>query len=649
MKSAWSLTVLICVMVLYGHSQKVGVVLSGGGASAMAHVGFLKALEENNIPIDYVTGTSMGAIIGGMYASGLTVAQIDSIVRSKDYQNMAEGELDERYRYFFKEPMPDAAMGTIKLGGASLFSTTLPTNLVNPVLLDYKLMEGFSQADAAANYDFDSLYIPFRCVAADIELKEQVIFDKGHLNVAVRASSTYPFYLHPIRVDGKLLYDGGLYNNFPVELMDETFHPDVIIGCNVSGYIEPPSEDDLFSQLENMIRVRKDYTACCEQVFVVEPETALGTFDFDEIPQAVNDGYKSTMAVMDSIKAQIFEYRSVESKDAERAKFRSKFFPLIFDEISIDGLEKAQRTYVRRLLGRNGDSLTINDLKIKYFQTFADEKIKSIFPITMYNPGTDRFKLLLNVKKDKDLFLSFGGNFSSRPINTGYVGLRYNIFRARSATLYANSYFGKYYGSVHARLKFDFSGTIPWSIEPGFTSNRWDYFRSFATFFEDVKPSFIVINEQFAGVNMKFPTGNKGAVELSGNYAQLDYDYYRNQTFLSTDTADRTRFNHGVFQMTWERNTLNRKQYANNGTRLLIKAKGVTGKESSFPGNTSSVRDTTFQDHSWGLLRLEYTNYFQTIGKLKFGLRVEGVASTQSFFNNYISSVIAAPSFRPIP
>lgn len=631
-------------------AQKVGVVLSGGGASAMAHVGFLKSLEENDIPIDYICGTSMGAIIGGMYAIGVPVAQIDSIVRSDDYQNMATGEIDELYQFFFKEQSADASMATIKYGGeGSILSQGLPTNLINPVLMDYKLMEGFSQASAASNYDFDDLYVPFRCVAADIEKKEEVIFDKGHLNVAVRASATYPFYLHPIRVDGQLLYDGGLYNNFPVAIMDSVFHPDIIIGCNVSELIQPPTEDDLISQIENMIRVKKNYTACCPDLIVVEPVTDLGTFDFHRIGDAVAAGYAAANMKMDNIKLEIIKRVTLDEKNAERREFMAKFEPLVFDEITIDGLDRPQKNLVRKIVGKKEETVDIERLKKNYFRAFADEKIRSIFPIAKFDPESGYFRLNLAVKKEKDLFVSFGGNFSSRPINTGFIGLRYHLFGKTAATFYANSYFGKYYGSVNARMRLDFNGAIPISIEPSFTFNRFDYFRSFATFFEDVKPSFIVMNEQFAGGKIMAPAGNKGMLQFEGNYVQLDDDYYQTQEFISTDTADRTRFIGNVIELSYERNTLNRKQYANRGTKLNLKLKSVGGEEFSFPGTTREVRDTISQLHRWFLAKLEYTNYFQKIGRVQLGLRLEGVANTQTFFENFIASVISAPSFNPIP
>src|ERR1051325_564845 len=170
------------------YSQKVGVVLSGGGASGLAHIGVLKALEENNIPVDYITGTSMGAFVGAMYAIGYSPKQIEAFVLSEDFNNQVYGNIDKRYVYYFKKKDPNASWISLKLSLDTTFETNLPTNLVNPATIDFALMEGMAPAIAVAKYNFDSLLIPFRCVAADIETKTTVVFQNGDLSEAVRAS-----------------------------------------------------------------------------------------------------------------------------------------------------------------------------------------------------------------------------------------------------------------------------------------------------------------------------------------------------------------------------------------------------------------------------------------------------------------------------
>lgn len=645
---------LVCIGLCFSFknasSQSVGVVLSGGGATALAHVGFLKALEENDIPIDFICGTSMGAVVAAMYASGYSVAEIDSLVRSEEFLLMATGAIHDQYRFYFKQSDPDAGMVSLRYSKGNFITNAIPTNLINSALLDWKLMEALTQADEASNDNFDSLYIPLRCIAADIHQKRQIVFEHGPMNVAVRASCTYPFYLPPRRVDGNLLYDGGIYNNFPTDVMFMEFLPDVILGCNVSGEAVEPTESDLFSQIQAMILFRGKSVEWCEEMVVVEPQlNNIGTFDFDRMTDAIEGGYRTTNDSLSVIKEMIFRRVSLKEKNEKRYAFRNKFKPFVVDKIEIAGLQGSQNNYIKKMLGRDNDSSPLSELKVPYFRICDDDKVKSIFPIARFNPITNKYAMLLDIQKEKDLLVTFGGNFSSRSINTGFVGLSYNLFGKASSTISANSYFGRFYGSVSGQIRLDKSGSFPLSIQGGFTFNRWDYFRSLATFFDDAKPSYILLNERFGNLSLSTPAGNKGMIRTDFIYSHFYDNYYQTQNFLAGDTADRTIFDAGIARITWERNTLNKKQYANQGTFLSVSFKAVGGVEKSEPGSTSALTDTITANHLWYTGKINYTNYFRKLGMMKFGFMVEGVASTQSFFQNYIASVIAAPAFSPIP
>jgi len=637
---------------LSGSSQQVGVVLSGGGATALAHVGFLRVLEERNIPIDFIGGTSMGAVIAAMYASGYSVVEIDSIVRSAEFGMMAEGELDDRYRFYFSEMDRTAEMGTIKYSKGEFMTNAIPTNLINPVLLDWKFMESYSQADAASNNDFDQLMIPFRCIASDVAKKREVLFREGPLNTAVRASCTYPFYLPPRRIQGALLYDGGIYNNFPADVIYREFLPDVILGCNVSEDVMEPDEDDLLSQLQSMILFRDEEQELCEQMIVVRPRMSdVGTFDFDRIEVAVQVGYTATLDRIAEIESMIERRVSLEEKTALRKAFQSRFPPFVFDEIQINGLERSQRGYVRKLIGRRPGLFSLSEIKEPYFRIFSDQKIQSLYPEAQYKRQQGTYRLLIDVKREKDLFLSFGGNFSSRSINTGFVGLRYHLFGATAATLEANSYFGRFYGSIYAGVRWDISTRkrIPIALQASFTQNRWDFYRSLAFFFEDVKPSFILLNERYGNLSFTLPAGNKGIVRADASSAYLFDEYYQTRQFLSEDTADRTELDAALLRLTWERNTLNRRQYPSKGSFISASVKWVSGVETTLPGSTSEIRDTTHTSHRWVVARFNWQNYFFRKGRVHLGFLVEGVASNMPFFLNYVSSAIISPAFQPIP
>jgi NTE family protein len=651
------LTCSICTFLIPGffavsNAQRVGVVLSGGGATALAHVGFLRALEEHDIPVDYIGGTSMGAVIAAMYASGYSAAQIDSMVHLPEFEQMATGQTDGQMRYYFSESERNAGMATIKYSNGGFITNALPTNLINPGFLDWKFMENYSQPDAASGNNFDSLYVPFRCIAADVEAKREVVFRNGPLNVAVRSSITYPFYLPPRRVNGRLLFDGGIYNNFPADMMYREFMPDVILGCNVSEDRLAPDEDDLFSQLQSLILFREEEQNLCDQMLVVKPDLdQVGTFDFSMIPEAVEAGYAASMERIGEIQDLVERRVTLEEKQAARMAFRSSFPPLVFNEVQLEGLDKSQNSYMRKLIGRKAGTFGLDEIRTPYFRIFSDHKIRSIYPVALYQPDQKAFRMLIDVRKEKDLFVSFGGNFSSRSINTGFVGLRYNLFARTAATLEANSYFGRFYGSIHAGIKWEISTRkrIPVALQACFTQNRWDFYRSLSFFFEDVKPSFILMNERVGTFSFTVPAGNKGILRADASYAYMFDEYYQTRQFLSVDTADRTDFSAGVFRITWERSTLNRRQFASKGTFINANVKLVTGEETTLPGSTSAVRDTVTATHSWLVARLSWQNYFFRRGKVHLGFLAEAVASNQPFFQNYISSAIAAPSFRPIP
>lgn len=181
-------------------AQKVGLVLSGGGAKGAAHIGVIKALEENNIPIDYITGTSIGAIIGSLYAMGYSPEEMLELMLSKEFSYWQTGTVEEQYTYYFKEPYPTPEFAHFSIDmsdSLQIKASFLPQSLINPIQMNQAFMALFSQATAKAGWNFDNLFVPFRCVASDIYTKKPIIFKNGDLGDAVRASMTFPFSSSP--------------------------------------------------------------------------------------------------------------------------------------------------------------------------------------------------------------------------------------------------------------------------------------------------------------------------------------------------------------------------------------------------------------------------------------------------------------------
>lgn len=636
--------------VLCAKAQSVGVVLSGGGALGAAHIGVLKALEEQNIPIDYITGTSAGALVGGMYAAGWTLDEIQKYMSSEDFRMQSAGKIDPNYIYYFKRKQPDAGGFTVKFTIDSALHTTIPTNIVSPFAMDFALMEHTAGPSVAANYNYDSLIVPFRCVAADVEHEKQVVFSSGSLGDGIRASTSYPFYFKPAYIDGKVLFDGGLYNNFPSDVMYRDFLPDIIIGSNVAGHGSGrPDEDNLFSQIKAMLMSKTNYDAICTNMILIEPIVNTAIFDFSTVNNSVKIGYAAAIAKMDTITTQVTRRRSKAELDSIRKGFKAKQPEFIIDNIYVNGLNRNQSDYLIRSLSTRNQTTTLEKLRKDYFRLVSDDRFKKVYPRVKYNKECKAYDLFLDVRADNDLITQFGGCFSSKPINTGFLSLEYRHIGKIGTSYYANAYFGKYYGSVHARARLDYPTIIPFYFEADFTLNSFDYFTSRTSFFEEVKPSYLIQSERSFNFLLATPVRNKGKLAGEFSLSNTKNEYYQTSEFTLADNADRTYFTNFAFDVLFERNTLNRKQYANQGAYFRAKAFYIFGQEETQPGSTSTFTGTYTKTHSFLRARVTYERYFKVSKLLKLGLYADGVFSTQKAFNNYTATVLAALAFQPIP
>lgn len=636
------------------NAQKVGLVLSGGGALGLAHVGAIKALEENNIPIDYITGTSAGALVGSFYASGYSPEEMEQLVGSKLFLKMAFGKIDKNLDYYYRKPEDDASLLKIWFEKEFSISKAIPTNITNSALLDFEFMTTFSGVSKAAEYNFNKLFVPYRCVASDVNTKQSVIFEKGHINQAVRASMTFPGYLRPIKVDGKLMFDGGLYNNFPSDIMYNDFYPDIIIGVNLSDSITPPDEDDVLSQLKSMVINRNDANIICDNGILISPKVSIGTFDFDEAKIAIQEGYDATIRSMDEIKKQISRRVNIDSLNIKRRSFRSKIKQQYekINLITIEGVSSNQSRYIKNaLIHKNEIEIDFPTLRKRFFKLLADEKIKSLYPLATFDPVSKKYEVKINVIPQKPFAVKFGGVFSSRPINTGYFGLEYLKLGKIGLKINTDVHFGKYYGSSGIGLQTDFNTKIPFYIKGYGVLNNWDYFRSFTTFFDAVRPSYIIQNESFYGGEIGLPIGKQFKLTLNSSLGTNKDSYYQTDNFSASDTADITYFSANVNSVNLSSSTLNRKAYPSEGRYISISGKYITGTEDYYPGSTSSTNEDRLNvPHYDFWLQAHYKQYLKLHKNIRFGLEVEVVNSWRNqFFGNYTSTILNAPIYQPFP
>ncbi len=223
------LALLLAAAAAHADRPRIGLVLGGGGARGAAHIGVLKELERHRVPIDAIAGTSMGAIIGGPYAPGKSPEELEHIVTTLDWAD-AMSDTPAREHLSFRRRLDDQHY-PIKLElGLRDKELILPMGVVQGQRLDLILRE--LTIDVSHISDFDKLPIPFRAIATDIETGEAHVMGKGDLAQSIRASMSVPAIFAPAEVDGRMLVDGGIAANLPVDIMRD-MGVDIIIAVNV--------------------------------------------------------------------------------------------------------------------------------------------------------------------------------------------------------------------------------------------------------------------------------------------------------------------------------------------------------------------------------------------------------------------------------
>jgi NTE family protein len=653
-------SILLLIITFRLSAQKVGLVFSGGGAKGLAHIGTLKALEENNIPIDYITGTSMGAIIGAMYAAGYSPEQIEKIALSNDFQNWVSGRYQSDYSFYFQKSTPNPAILTAKMAIDTSLRLSFRPNLVNDIPLNFALLELFSQASATAKDNFDNLFVPFRCMASDILSQKSIMVSKGSLAEAVRASMTVPLIYRPIKLDDKFVFDGGIYNNFPADIMQKEFKPDFIIGANVSSktFNEYPKDDDrlLNRFLIYMFLSKSDSTLVGENGVYIEPDLAnFSATNFLPVAELIKRGYDATMAEMDKIKARINRRVTTKELFKKRVNFNTRKAELIFSSVSVTGVNSQQKKYVERLFKSDNKTFDLSDIKRGYYKLVADEVFEAIYPKISYDSSTDSYNFEIVAQPKKSLKIDFGGNISTRPISNVFLGVQYNYLNRRAYTFASNFYSGRFYESVQLGGRIDFPSKLPLFLGAELTYNHWNYYNTSKIFVENPSPTYIDQSDRKIDLKFGMPLNRNARIILSSSFINNSDNYSPTGTFTVGDLLDRTVFNGFRASLTFEKNSLNRKQYPTTGQNILLSVNYTTGKENYLPGNIQAnnlgptmapALNRTFRQ--WVHAKFSYEYYFLKTKSYTLGYLVEAVASNQPLYSNYYTTLLASPAFYPL-
>lgn len=648
MKRTLITMILITLLpMLLAAQKRVGLVMSGGGAKGLAHIGVIKALEEENIPIDYVTGTSMGAIVGALYAMGYSPDEMIEAMKSSDFQRWYTGTMDREYMFYFKHgnSVPDMLSIHFDLKD-SLHIVAPSANIVNATPMNLGFMEIFAGANAACRSSFDSLMIPFRCVAADVYNKKQVVFSTGDLGDAVRASMSYPFFFKPIKKDGVLLYDGGLYNNFPQDVMKDDFNPDIIIGSVVSDNPLPPDERDVMSQVENMIMNQSDYSLEDKDGILLNINVkGVNLLDFHKIDEVVSAGYRHARENIDSIKKRIPVRQDSALLAVRRKQFKERIPELKFNNVVVHGVTKEQEKSIANEFYKFGETFTYDECKKGYYSLLSGSNIEAVIPHAVYNEADSMYTLHLDATINPPFTLKLGGNVATNISNQLYFGLHYRNLNNHAKEFILDGQLGKVYNNVQFSGRIDFLSKLPVSMKVLASYSTIDYYNMKYLFSKENSMALNHEREIFGKIKFILPFLNQRKAEFSIGITEIKDEYMPTDILdLNTPTFDKNRMMLYGAAIKFEGNTLNSKVFPTDGTYSSLTSQFITGYE-KYTGATEVA--STRLDQSWLQISYQRRDHFPLGKKLTIGTYLHLFYSTRRFSQTYQATVMQAGSFNP--
>lgn len=391
------------IQVSFGQEQsrpKIGLVLSGGGAKGLAHIGVLKVIDSLGIKVDYISGTSMGAVVGGLYASGYSAHQLDSIFSAIDVDALLQDYTPRESKSFYEKRNDEIYALALPFNN---FKLGLPSGL-SKGLYNFNLISRLTKHVSHVR-DFDELPIPFLCIATDLETGEQILLDSGVLAQSIIASGAIPTLYNPVEINGKLHIDGGVVNNYPVEELKNR-GVDFIIGVDVQDGLKNREQlkdvTSVLSQLNNFSMIEKMEGKRRMTNIYIKPDTkGFSVVSFDNGQEIIKKGTEKAIEFTNQL-------LPLSSKDKRQNNVVKQKDSIYISDITFNKLDNFTRAYI---LGK---------LKIKKNTVINHEQLEK--GISLIN-GTQNFstimysfektqngeQLNLQLKENKNnTFLKFG-------------------------------------------------------------------------------------------------------------------------------------------------------------------------------------------------------------------------------------------------
>ena len=486
MKKIALLLIVLASLTVFSQEQKkpkIGLVLSGGGAKGFAHIGVLKVLEEAGVKIDFIGGTSMGAVVGGLYASGYNASQIDSIFQATDFNESLNDFIPRSSKNFYEKR------------NGELYALVLPFNkfkigipeALSSGIYNYNLLSRITR-NVRHITDFNKLPIPFLCIGTNIETGKEVLLNKGNLAQAIIASSAFPSLFAPVEIDGKLLVDGGVVNNYPIEQVRK-LGADIIIGVDVQNDLLDKTKlkdaTRILVQITNL-KAREFMKQNIEDTDVyIRPDMKnYGVISFDKGKEIIRKGEEATFAVYEKLKLLVDE-----SDPYYKPKLKLVSDSLQIRNINSNELTNYTKDYViSKLRFKPGTKTTYGDLLKGINNITATENFRTIS--YSFDPNENDVDLTINLKENPiKTYLKFGLHYD----NLFKSGVLINLTRKK--TLFKNDI-----ASLDIVLGDNIRYNLDYYIENGFNLS-FGFKSHFNQFNRNVTNEISSLNLSALGIN----------------------------------------------------------------------------------------------------------------------------------------------------
>ncbi len=647
------LTVLPALLKAQAH-QSVGLVLSGGGAKGIAHIGLIQALEDNDIPIDYITGTSMGAIVGGLYACGYTPAEMMELINSDYFGYLSSGKADPAFTYYFSKGSPSPQMFAMSVGGRDSTARSKifnPQSLISPMPMSFGFMQIFSAYGAQCGGNFDRLFVPFRCVASDVAQKRKKVMGAGDLGESIRASMSFPLIFQATEIDGQVLYDGGIYDNFPVGVMQTEFAPSVIIGSDVSAPSDGPA-NSYFQQLDLLVSRAQSYEVPPEAGIKVRIDVSnFGLLDWDRADAIYRAGYRRGIEMMDSIKTRIPTRADSTARRLRRAVFKSGTPALRFDSVNVEGATKRQNEYIKYLFhpAKGTDTIGIDRARLAFYRALSSGKMSYLRPRAhVNNDSAGLFTLDLKALVKSNFSVGAGAYITSS--NNSYLYLRggYSSLSFSSVSTDIEAWIGQSYmaGALTGRL--DIASALPSALVLNAVASRRKYYEDEELFFRDNEPAFVTAHEYFAKLAWAMAAGRRGCVDIGLGGGKLRNTFYSpGHEGGYREGRHHVDFALGQAYAAYRSSTLDNINYPLSGSSLNASFAAVLGKATC--GQAGADGRGTDKHMAWLQLDAHWRNYISLGRHWVLGTEARALLSNRPLPGSYEASVSSAPAYSPTP